>query len=61
MFPVTNNVAEYEALLVGLRLAKKIWVEKVTNYADSQLMVQKISREYEVKDPHMKKYHELVG
>ena len=37
-FPITNNVAEYEALLSGLRLAKKIQARKVLLFTDSQLI-----------------------
>ena len=40
MFPITNNATEYEALLVGPRLAKKICVEKLTVFVDSQLVVR---------------------
>ena len=47
-FPVTNNVAAYEALLLGLRLAKKIRVSKVTIFTDSQLIVRQVLGEYEV-------------
>ena len=39
-FPVTNNVAKYEALLSGLRLAKKIWAEKIILFTDSQLIAR---------------------
>ena len=60
MFPITNNAAEYEALLAGLRLAKRVKAEYITIYADSQLVTQQISGEYEVRDPSLKKYHELV-
>ena len=35
MFLITNNAAEYEALLVGLRLARSIRVEKVKVFVDS--------------------------
>ena len=38
-FPITNNAAEYEALLAGLQLAKRIRAEKVRVFADSQLVV----------------------
>ena len=37
-FLVTNNVAEYEALLFGLRLAQKIRVKKVIVFSNSQLV-----------------------
>ena len=39
-FPITNNVAEYEALLVGLQLAKRIRVKRVRVFVDSQLVVR---------------------
>ena len=60
MFPITNNVAKYEALLEGLRLVDKIKAEHVTIYVDSQLVTRQVSGEYEVRDPSLKKYHELV-
>ena len=59
-FPITNNAAEYEALLAGLRLAKKIRAENLKVYADSQLVVRQVSGEYEVKDPALKAYNGLV-
>ena len=39
MFLITKNVAKYEALLEGLRLANKIQAKKATVYVDSQLVV----------------------
>ena len=37
-FSITNNIVEYEALLLGLRLAKKIRTNNITVYTYSQLM-----------------------
>ncbi|RZS11289.1 hypothetical protein BHM03_00042606 [Ensete ventricosum] len=37
-FKATNNEAEYEALLFGLRLTAKLQVEKVETFTDSQLV-----------------------
>ena len=59
-FSITNNAAEYEALLAGLQLAKRIRAEKVRVFADSQLVVRQVSREYEVKDLSLKAYNRLV-
>ena len=53
-------MTEYEALLVGLRLAKKIQVGKVQVYADSQLVVRQVTGEYKVKYPLLKMYNKLV-
>ena len=38
-FPASNNEAEYEALIAGLRLAKEMRLEQVKVYIDSQLVV----------------------
>ena len=59
-FPITNNAAEYEALLAGLQLAKRIRAEKVRVFVDSQLVVRQVSGEYEVNDPSFKAYNRLV-
>ncbi|XP_074350573.1 uncharacterized protein LOC141689911 [Apium graveolens] len=37
-FPVTNNVAEYEALLAGIRLAIELEVKVLEIFGDSQLV-----------------------
>ena len=38
-FPTTNNGAEYEALIAGLRIAKELEVDRLQVYSDSQLVV----------------------
>ena len=38
-FQASNNEAEYEALLVGLRLAKELRVSHLKVYSDSQLVL----------------------
>ncbi|XP_022858151.1 uncharacterized protein LOC111379057 [Olea europaea var. sylvestris] len=48
-FKATNNVAEYEALLAGLRLAKEMQVKRLLISSDSQLVVSQI--------PRMENYH----
>ena len=40
MFLITNNAVEYEALMAGLRLAKRIQVGKLAMFVDSQLTVR---------------------
>ena len=41
-FKATNNVAEYEALLHGLHIAKELGVQRVLCYGDSDLVAQQI-------------------
>ena len=55
-FKTSNNQAEYEALIAGLRIAKDLKVEKLRAYSDSQLVVEQTKGEFEAKDPVMAKY-----
>lgn len=59
-FKVSNNQAEYEALIVGLRLAIDLGVEPVVAKSDSQLLTNQFSGDYQVKDPQLSKYMNLV-
>jgi ribonuclease HI len=55
-FRATNNEAEYEALLAGLRLSKSMGIKALTIKSDSQLIVGQVKSEYEAKEDRMKKY-----
>jgi len=54
---VTNNQAEYQALLAGLRKARQLGARTVTVRSDSQLLVRQFLGEYRVKDPKLKPLH----
>ena len=47
---VTNNVAEYTALLVGLEKALELAASEITIFMDSELVVRQIKGEYQVKN-----------
>jgi ribonuclease HI len=49
----TNNVAEYQALLLGLEEARRLGVKKLRVLADSELMVKQLTGRYRVKSPHL--------
>ncbi|XP_064950466.1 uncharacterized protein LOC135604741 [Musa acuminata AAA Group] len=55
-FRATNNEAEYEALLVGLRLALEMRVTDIRVITDSQLVARQLDGEYEARDSTMAKY-----
>ncbi|XP_071740872.1 uncharacterized protein [Rutidosis leptorrhynchoides] len=59
-FAASNNEAEYEALLVSLRLAKSIDIQQLTAYVDSQLVASQLNGSFEARDTSMKKYLELA-
>ncbi|GKV02599.1 hypothetical protein SLEP1_g15017 [Rubroshorea leprosula] len=60
-FGATNNMAEYEALLLGLQLALELKLSVIQVYSDSQLVVNQINSICEVVDPVMVKYVALVA
>lgn len=49
----TNNVAEYQALIVGVEQALQLGVSQLKIKMDSQLVVRQILGEYRVKHPHL--------
>lgn len=55
-FKVTNNQAKYEALIVGLQLAHFLDAKQILIHNDSQLVVQQMNGEFEVKDSTIQKY-----
>lgn len=54
---VTNNVAEYRALLLGLARAKALGASEVEVVGDSELIVKQIQGLYKVKHAAMKPLH----
>jgi ribonuclease HI len=50
-FKASNNQAEYEALLAGMKLAKEMDITDLKAKRDSQLVTNQVSREFQVKDP----------
>ncbi|XP_065012782.1 uncharacterized protein LOC135641352 [Musa acuminata AAA Group] len=55
-FQATNNEAEYEALLAGLRLSREMQVDAIHVLTGSQLVAEQLSGGYEAKEPTMAKY-----
>jgi ribonuclease HI len=55
-FSASNNVAEYEALVHGLKLAKEIGIRRILCFGDSDLVVHHVSGEWDVKDANMASY-----
>ena len=53
-------MAEYEALIHGLRLAKELGIRQILCYGDSDLVVQQSSGDWDTKDTNMASYRFLV-
>lgn len=50
----TNNVAEYEGLLMGLEGLRQLGTKNIVVQSDSQLLVRQLNGEYRVKDEKLK-------
>ena len=50
----TNNVAEYNGLLEGLRRAASLGADQVEFFSDSELMVRQMNGEYRVKNENLR-------
>jgi ribonuclease HI len=59
-FQTTNNVEEYEALVLGLRAAKGMGIQEVAVFGDSELIVQQIRNAYQAKHPRLRSYRNEV-
>ncbi|GJY12135.1 reverse transcriptase domain-containing protein [Tanacetum coccineum] len=59
-FEATNNEAEYEALIAGLRIAKKIGVQNLKVNVDSKLVANQVNGTYIAKETDMVKYLKRV-
>ncbi|KAK1642268.1 hypothetical protein QYE76_060073 [Lolium multiflorum] len=55
-FAASNNVAEYEALIHGLKLAKEIGVRRILRFGGSDLVIQQASGDWDAKDANMASY-----
>ena len=53
----TNNVAEYAAVIEGLRRAEELGGTDILVRSDSHLLVEQLSGRYRVKNPRLQQLH----
>ncbi|XP_070039878.1 uncharacterized protein [Nicotiana tomentosiformis] len=56
----SNNVAEYQALLLGLEMVVEMKRLQLQIFGDSQLVVNLVLGSYEVKKPELRPYHDYA-
>ena len=56
----TNNVAEYKALIAGMKKAKELKAEELDCFMDSLLVVKQLKGEYRLKHINMQKLYDEV-
>src|SRR5207247_4975602 len=59
-FPASNNAAEYEALLHGLRIAVSLKIRRLVVRGDSELVVNQVQKEYSCNSTKMSAYCQEV-
>ena len=55
-FSATNNEAEYEALLKGMKMVQKMGGKAVRAFSDSKLVVGQVRGDLEARDSRMQEY-----
>jgi ribonuclease HI len=60
LFKVSNNEAEYEALLHGLRLVVSLGIKRLLVCGDSLLVVQQVNKEWDINKDTIDAYVEEI-
>jgi ribonuclease HI len=59
-FNCTNNIAEYEALLLGLRKLKAMGIRRAILKTDSQVISGHVDKSSKARDSKLEKYLDIV-
>ncbi|KAK6136270.1 hypothetical protein DH2020_030001 [Rehmannia glutinosa] len=59
-FKASNNEAEYEALVRGLKMALNLGVKSLIAYSDSMIVTNQVLGEFEVKEDRMRRYVSVI-
>ncbi len=51
----TNNVAEYNAVIVGLKEAKRLKFKRIRLLSDSELLIKQLTGEYKIKSEKLQR------
>ncbi|CAL8174674.1 unnamed protein product [Prunus armeniaca] len=56
----SNNVAEYQALIMGLQMAVEMKISSLEVYGDSMLVINQLLTHYEVRKDDLIPYHQMA-
>lgn len=59
-FRATNNEAEYEALITGMKASLDMGARRISALTNSQLVYEQLRGTYEAKEEHLAKYLQIV-
>jgi ribonuclease HI len=60
LFPTSNNVAEYDALVHGLSITVSLGIKKLMVYGDSLVVISQINKDWDCPTDSMGKYCAVV-
>ena len=55
-FQCTTDIVEYEALLLGLHLLKKLWAQRIIVHGNAEFEIRQVNEEYMIKHPRLRAY-----
>ena len=53
LFKATNNAAEYEALIHGLRIAASLGIKRLLTYRNSKDIIQQVNKDWDCTQEKM--------
>jgi ribonuclease HI len=59
--PATHNVAEYQALIEGLKLARDYGIQRIRVYMESELVVGQVNGVSAVRQAHLSELHDVAS
>lgn len=57
-FFATNNIAEYEAVIIALKIVAEIDIQESIIFSDSQLVINQYQGQFKVQDSNLIKYED---
>jgi ribonuclease HI len=60
IFECTNNMTEYEALILGLKVLEELGAKRIVVHGDYELIINQIKGIYQAKHPRLRDYRNLV-
>jgi ribonuclease H / adenosylcobalamin/alpha-ribazole phosphatase len=59
--PATHNVADYRALIEGLKLVRDYGIQRIRVYMDSELVVDQVNGVSSVRQAHLSELHKVAS
>ena len=60
LFPASNNVVEYEALVHGLSIIVSLGIKRLMVYDDSLVVISQVNKDWDCSTDSMNKYYAAV-